>query len=203
MKTVRMIPTFMKRRRVHRNILFSIADTAGIASLQQNVRASFINFRRRLAKRGRNQLMLRSKTHHLFLALGLIAPLGAYSANFCVATNGGFGSGGTSYIAPVFTLPTANHCNQWSGFTKTASTVVLFSQGVACLAAGGKVLTLSISNTDPSFLGAGVQASDQIVLCPTGTIACPVSGQDQGEFGGTAAEQTCTTALLHLPATHD
>ena len=147
--------------------------------------------------------MFRSKTPYLFLALGLIAPLGAYSANFCVASDGGFGNGGTSYIAPVFTLPTVNQCVPWSGFTKTASTVVLFSTGVACMAAGGKVLTLSISNTDPAFLGAGVSASDQIVLCPTGTTACPVSGQDQGEFGGTAAQQTCTTALLHLAVHHD
>jgi hypothetical protein len=147
--------------------------------------------------------MFRSKTHYLFLALGLISPPGAYSANFCVASGGGFGSGGTSYIAPVFTLPTANHCVQWSGFTKTASTVILFSDGVACMAAGDKVLTLSISSTDPSFFGSGAAVWDQIVLCPTGTVACPVSGHDTGQFGGSAAEQTCTTALLHLPATHD
>jgi hypothetical protein len=71
------------------------------------------------------------------------------------------------------------------------------------MAAGDKVLTLSIFNTDPAFFGSGTSVSDQIVLCPTGTVSCPVSGRDNGQFGGSAAEQTCTTALLHLPATHD
>lgn len=147
--------------------------------------------------------MLRSKSSHLALVLGLIVPFYTYAGTFCVASNSGFGSGGTSYIAPSFTLPTINHCVPWSGFAKTASTVVLFSTGVACMANNGKVMTLSIFNTDPAFLGAGVSASDQIVLCPTGTTACPISGQDQGEFGGKAAEQICTAALLKLPATHD
>ena len=147
--------------------------------------------------------MLRSKSSHLFLVLGLIAPFYTYAATFCVASSGGFGHGGTSYIAPTITLPTASHCVPWSGFAKTASSVVLFSTGVVCRAAGGKVLTLSIFNTDPAFLGPGVSASDQIVLCPSGTTACPVSGRDQGEFGGSAHQQTCTTALLNLPVTHD
>lgn len=148
--------------------------------------------------------MIRSTSSHLVgLVLGLIAPFYAYAAGFCVASGGGFGSGGTSYIAPSFTLPTAGHCAPWSGFTKTSSTVILFSTGAACMAAGGKVLTLSIFNTDPAYLGAGASASDQIVLCPTGTTACPITGQDQGEFGGSAHQQTCTTALLNLPVTHD
>src|SRR5579859_3134918 len=108
--------------------------------------------------------------------LGLMAPLGTYATNFCVAVNGGFGSGGTSYIAPTFTLPAADKCKSWTGFTKTASSVILFSTGVACMAAGDKVLTLSITNTDPAFVGANAAAFDQIVLCPTGTTGCPVSG---------------------------
>lgn len=147
--------------------------------------------------------MLRAKSSHVFLVLGLIVPFCTYAGNFCVASNGGFGHGGTSYIAPNFTLPGLSQCVPWSGFTKTASTVILFSTGVACRASGGKTLTLSIFNTDPAFLGPGVSASDQIVLCPTGTISCPVSGQDQGEFGGSAHEQTCTVTLLTLPGTHD
>jgi hypothetical protein len=32
------------------------------------------------------------------------------ASNFCVAVNGGFGSGGTSYVAPAFTLPAKNNC---------------------------------------------------------------------------------------------
>lgn len=147
--------------------------------------------------------MFRSKSSRLFLVLGLIAPFYAYAANFCIASGGGFGHGGTSYIAPNFTMPGLSQCVPWSGFTRTASTVILFSTGVACRASGGKTLTFSIFNTDPAFLGAGASASDQIVLCATGTTGCPVSGQDQGEFGGSAQEQTCTTALLTLPGMHD
>ena len=65
------------------------------------------------------------------------------ASNFCVAVNGGFGSGGTSYIAPAFTLPAKNNCAAWSGFTKTASTVIAISTGTGCLASDGRVLTLS------------------------------------------------------------
>ena len=53
--------------------------------------------------------MFRFKTPIIVLALGLTAPIYAYAANFCVAVNGGFGSGGTSYIAPVFTVPAKNN----------------------------------------------------------------------------------------------
>jgi hypothetical protein len=36
-----------------------------------------------------------------------------------------------------------------------------------------------------------------------GKPGCTISGQDQGYFGGTAAEQTCTATLLNIPVTHD
>jgi hypothetical protein len=147
--------------------------------------------------------MFRFKTPYLFLVLGLIAPVCTYAATFCVAVSGGFGGGGTSYIGPNFTLPAANHCAQWSGFTKTASTVVAISTGTGCLANGGKVLTLSIFNTDPPFFGTGESVSDQIQLCPTGVTRCPITGQDLGNFTGSAKEQTCTSSLLTLPQTHD
>jgi hypothetical protein len=155
-------------------------------------------------ERRRNQLMFRFKTPFMILALGLIAPICAYAANFCVAVNGGFGSGGgTSYIAPAFTLPAKNNCAAWSGFTKTASTVIAISTGTGCLSNSGKVLTLSIFNTDPEFFGAGAFVSDQIQLCPKGVTGCPITGQDFGNFGGNAVEQTCTASLLRLPTTHD
>ena len=73
--------------------------------------------------------MFRFKTAFMVLALGLVAPICAYAANFCVAVNGGFGRGGTSYIAPAFTLPAKNNCAAWSGFTKTATTVIAISTG--------------------------------------------------------------------------
>jgi hypothetical protein len=147
--------------------------------------------------------MFRLKTPFMVLALGLTSPIGAYAANFCVAVNGGFGHGGTSYIAPAFTLPAKNHCEAWAGFTKTASTVVAISNGTGCVSDSGKVLTLSIFNTDASFFGAGKSVSDQIELCPNGVTGCPVNGEDFGNFGGPAEEETCTASLLKLPDTHD
>lgn len=131
----------------------------------------------------------------------VLAPFVTNAASFCVASAGGFGSGGATFINPTFVPPGSNKCKAWSGFTKTASTVVMFSSGVACMAAGDKVLTITVTSADPSFFSDPV--SDQIVLCPTGTTSCPVTGQDQGNFGGTATEVTCTTSLLNLPATHD
>jgi hypothetical protein len=58
--------------------------------------------------------MLRSKTHHLFLALGLMAPLGAYSANFCVATNGGIWTPPQLPALRVF-VRRGNDCSRISG----------------------------------------------------------------------------------------
>lgn len=139
----------------------------------------------------------------MLLALGLIAPIYSYASNYCIAVGGGFGSGGTSFIGPGFALPTAGKCKPWSGFTKTASTVVLFSAGTGCLSSDSKVLTFSISNTDPSFLGANSAGWDQIEHCPAGVKSCPIgSGNDQGQFGGTAAAETCTPTLLRLPSSH-
>jgi hypothetical protein len=140
----------------------------------------------------------------LFFALGLVAPVPALAANFCVAVNGGFGgAGGTSFVGTGFALPVSGICKPWSGFTKTATTVIAFATGTGCLSSTGKVLTLSISNTDPDNFGAGVAVSDQIRICPTGTTGCPITGSDQGNFAGSAAEQICTANLLKLPVVHD
>jgi hypothetical protein len=150
-----------------------------------------------------NQTMFRFKRSHLALMLGLIAPVPAFATNFCIAVNGGFGSGGTSFVGPGFVVPTANLCEAWLGFTKTATSVIATATGTGCVSSNGKVLTLSIFDTDPPFLGAGTAVSDYIQLCPKGVTSCPISGSDQGYFAGTAAEQTCTAALLRLPVTHD
>ena len=147
--------------------------------------------------------MFRFKTPFMVLALGLIAPICAYAANLCVAVNGGFGRGGTSYIAPAFTMPAKNNCAAWSGFTKTAASVIAISTGTGCLASDGRVLTLSIFNTDLEFFGAGVAVLDQIELCPKGVTGCPITGEDIGNFTGPAVQQTCTASLLTLPPTHD
>jgi hypothetical protein len=148
--------------------------------------------------------MLRFKTPVLSVMLGLIAPVCGYASNYCISVGGGFGGGGTSFIGTGFAVPAAGTCVPWSGFTKTASTVVLMTSGTGCLSSNGKVLTVSVSSADPSYLGAGALGSDYITFCPTGVTGCPLgSGQDVGEFAGTAAPETCTAALLKLPALHD
>ena len=148
--------------------------------------------------------MRRFKTPLLCLLLGLLAPVCA-SANFCIRVNGGFGNGGTSFIGKGFTLPAAGLCRPWAGFTKTASTVIANSTGAGCLSSDGKVLTVTVFSTNPSFFGPGGFGSDHIRLCPAGVTGCPIGGgTDSGSFGpGPAARQTCTTSLLRLPAIHD
>ena len=148
--------------------------------------------------------MFRSKTPCLFLLLGLIAPVYSFAAHYCIEVGGGFGNGGTTFIGPDFAVPAAGNCTPWSGFTKTASTVILTTTGTGCLSSNGKVLTVSVSSADPAFFGAGQIQSDYIQLCPAGVTACPIgSGRDSGAFGGSAAPVTCTSSLLHLPAVHD
>jgi hypothetical protein len=145
--------------------------------------------------------MFRFKRPFMVLALGLITPIGAHAAGFCVASNGGFGHGGTSYIAPGFTLPAKNQCAAWSGFTKTASTVIAQATGSGCLSNSGRVLTLTIFNTDPDFFGGGKFGSDHIELCLTNN--CAFTSQDHGFFEGLAEQETCTPGLLKLPENHD
>jgi hypothetical protein len=148
--------------------------------------------------------MFRLKTSQLFLLLGLIVPVSSYAANYCIAVGGGFGGGGTSFIGINFNLPDDGKCQPWSGFTKTASTVILTTSGTGCLSSDGKVLTVSVFSADPPYVGAGKSVSDYIQLCPAGVSSCPLGeGSDQGYFSGSAEPQSCTSKLLKLPATHD
>jgi len=121
---------------------------------------------------------------------------------FCIATAGGFGSGGTTFVAPGFTVPAENKCTQWSGFTKTASTVILTTSGAACLSSTGKTLTVSLSSLDPAFLGTN-PASDYIQLTRASSTGSFSGGTDQGQFAGSADQITCTSGLLSLPDMHD
>jgi hypothetical protein len=140
-----------------------------------------------------------------FAVAGLIAGTSVASeATYCIAVGGGFGTGGTTFVGMGFTVPAAGNCTPWSGFTKTASSVVLMTTGTGCLSSNGKVLTVSAISTDPDYLGAGQLGSDYITLCPAGVKGCPLaSGQDVGAFAGSAVPETCTTTLLNLPTTHD
>jgi hypothetical protein len=145
------------------------------------------------------------KRSHLFLLLGLIAPVYSFaSSHYCIEVNGGFGSGGTTFIGTGFSVPAEGNCAAWSGFTKTASSVVLMTSGTGCLSSDGKVLTVSVSSADPDYFGAGALHSDYIQLCPAGNSGCPIgSGRDSGEFAGPAAPVSCSSSLEHLPSTHD
>jgi len=121
---------------------------------------------------------------------------------FCIATAGGFGSGGTTFVEPGFTVPAANKCTPWSGFTKTASTVILTTSGAACLSSTGKTLTVSASSLDQAFLGTN-PASDYIQLTRASSTGSFTGGTDQGQFAGSADQVTCTSGLLSLPDSHD
>jgi hypothetical protein len=121
---------------------------------------------------------------------------------FCIATGGGFGNGGTTFVGPSFAVPAANKCTPWSGFTKTASTVILTTSGAACLSTTGKTLTLNVSSADPAFLGTN-PAADYIQLTRPSSTGTFTGGTDQGEFSGSADQITCTSSLLTLPDAHD
>ena len=148
--------------------------------------------------------MFRIKKTHLSLLLGLIAPIsGSAATHYCIETAGGFGHGGTTFIGTNFTVPAEGVCAPWSGFTKTASTVVLITNGAGCLSSDGKKLTVSVVSADPSFLGAGNVAADYINLSRSGSSGSFTSGTDNGEFGGSALPVTCTSSLESLPSSHD
>jgi len=122
--------------------------------------------------------------------------------SFCIETAGGFGGGGTTFVAPSFTVPAPNKCASWSGFTKTASTVILTTSGAACLSTTGKTMTLNVSSADPSFVGTNPVA-DYIQLTRASSSGSFTGGSDQGEFAGGADQLTCTSDLLTLPDIHD
>ncbi len=150
--------------------------------------------------------MFRFKTTHLFLflLLGLIVPVYSFAeAHYCIAVNGGFGHGGTTFVGLGFALPAEGNCTPWSGFTKTASTVILTTTGTGCLSSDGKVLTVSAINSDPPFFGADELRSDYIQLSRQESTQSFSSGEDTGAFGGSAKPVSCTSSLLHLPSSHD
>lgn len=124
------------------------------------------------------------------------------STNFCIATAGGFGKGGTTFVAPTFTVPAKNKCTAWSGWTKTASTVILNTSGAACVSSTGKTMTVSVFSVDPAFFG-NTGPTDYITLTRASASGSFTGGSDQGAFAGTAAQLTCTTSLLSLPDSHD
>ena len=135
----------------------------------------------------------------------LLAPVSSFAASpepYCIAVGGGFGHGGTTFVARNFSLPAASKCSPWTGYTKTASTVILMTSGTTCLSSDNKALTVSVSSEGPWYLGAGTLAADYIQLA-RGDTTEPFSGQDYGYFGGNAEPVSCSSELLTLPSSHD
>jgi hypothetical protein len=129
----------------------------------------------------------------------LLAPVSSFAASpepYCIAVNGGFGNNGTTFVARNFSLPDASKCSSWTGYTKTADTVILTTSGASCLSSDSKALTVSVSSANPSYVAAG--ATDYIQLS-RGDATEPFTGQDVGYFAGSAEPVSCTSDLLTLP----
>jgi hypothetical protein len=155
----------------------------------------------------RNQLRFRCKMPHLFLLLGLIAPVHGFAAEpFCIAVGGGAGVGsGATFVARNYSLPEAGKCTPWTGYTKTASSVILMTSGVSCLSSDSKALTVSVSSADPAWLGVGRPPLWDYFQLSGGDSTESFRGEDTSEFAlpGQAETVTCTSDLLNLPSVHD
>lgn len=125
--------------------------------------------------------------------------------DYCIAVNGGFSGGGTTFVGKSFAPLLNGTCRPWSGIVKTATTVVGTSIGTACLSTDGKLFTLAVQSSLPEFVGPGQVATDHIELCPLGAADCPAhNGQsDQGSFAGPAAHVTCNPLIVPIPSSHD
>jgi hypothetical protein len=148
---------------------------------------------------------------------GLIGSVYADPAPYCIAVNGGFDNGGTTFVARQFDAPGPNKCTPWAGYTKIPATVVLATSGTACLSDDGNVLTVGVSSFNPNWTG-GAFAPDYIQLCPEGSMCTDAdvgvlnnplagNGYDSGfvggpGFGSPAAQIDCTDDVLDLPSSH-
>jgi hypothetical protein len=136
----------------------------------------------------------------------LLAPIHSFGAEapYCIAVNGGFGNtGGTTFVARNFTLPTEGKCSPWSGYTKTGATVILTTGGTSCLSSDSKALTVSLSSADPSYFGGGGALGVDYIQLSREAATEPFTGQDSGYFAGSAEPVSCTSELLTLPSYHD
>ncbi len=137
----------------------------------------------------------------------LLAPVHSFAATaaeapYCIAVGGGFGNGGSTFVARNFSLPDASKCSPWTGYTKTSATVIFTTSGTACLSSDSTALTVSVSSADPDYLGVSKLAVDYIKMTRTSATE-PFSGEDQGYLMGGAEPASCTSDLLTLPAYHD
>jgi hypothetical protein len=148
------------------------------------------------------------KKSYLAMLLVLTAPFRSYAtstpseAPYCIAVGGGFGNGGSTFVARNYTQPSEGKCSQWTGYTKTLDTVILTTSGTSCLSSDSKALTVSVTSADPWLIGSGNTVGDYIQMNRTSSTD-PFSGQDTGYLAGTAEPTTCTSDLLTLPSIHD
>jgi len=136
----------------------------------------------------------------------LLAPVYSFAgeAPYCIAVNGGFGtSGGTTFVARNFTLPTESKCSPWQGYTKTGATVILTTGGTLCLSTDSTAVTVSLSSADPDYFGGGGALGTDYIQMSRPDATQPFTGQDSGYFTGAAEPVTCTSDLLTLPSSHD
>lgn len=143
----------------------------------------------------------------LVVLSALLAPIHSFAAGpqpYCIAVNGGFGtSGGTTFVARNYTLPTEGKCSTWSGYTKTGATVILTTGGTSCLSSDSKAMTVSLSSADPSYFGGGGALGVDYIQLTREAATEPFTGQDSGYFTGSAEPVSCTSDLLTLPSSHD
>ncbi|WP_139306240.1 hypothetical protein [Methylomonas sp. LWB] len=140
----------------------------------------------------------------VMVGLSFTATQAHAASNACIAVNGGFGNGGTTFVGKGFSLPGNGSCGTWSGVVKTGSSVVLTSSGSACTSSDGVILTLTMHSTDPAYFGNGETAAvDHIQLCLKGTTNCPYGQYSHGYFSGPVERINCTTDLITIPSTHD
>ncbi|MGA8441810.1 MAG: hypothetical protein WB762_24290 [Candidatus Sulfotelmatobacter sp.] len=133
----------------------------------------------------------------------LFGPVRSFAAEpYCISVDGGFGHGGTTFVARNFSMPGEGQCTPWSGYTKTASTVILTTSGTSCLSSDSKALTVSVSSADPSYFPVSQLTADYIQLS-RGSATEKFTGQDIGAFAGSAEPVSCTNSLLTLPSSHD
>jgi len=147
---------------------------------------------------------------------GLIGSVYADPAPFCVAVAGGWGNGGSTFVARQFEVPGPNKCTPWAGYTKTSATVVLTTGGTACVSDDGNVMTVGVSSINPNWIGTA-DGRDFIQFCPqwancageVGVENNPLTGGSDIGFSGApifggspAAQVDCTDDLLDLPVNH-
>ena len=120
-----------------------------------------------------NQRAFRFKKAHLLLALGLLVPLQSFAASeapYCIAVNGGYGNGGTTFVARNFSLPAPANARPGRATPRPLTRSSITTGGTSCLSSDNKALTVSVTSQDPWYLGGGHPRSGLHPAIPAGWI---------------------------------